>query len=214
MMNQTARLIPSETWLPATWDEYLNALDDPQHKKSKGYYSNGRMRLEMQQAVGFDHSKDHSVISLAINLYGILKPIAFAELDNCSFRKSGYAEFQPDLAYYVGTKATVIPSGTNIVNLDQYPVPDLVIEVAKSSLLDDRTVKRVLYEDMGIAEYWIINVEIAEIIAYQITDRGSLRIDDSLVLPGLAIAILTQALQQSRTLDQSQVGAWLMAQFQ
>jgi hypothetical protein len=34
------------------------------------------------------------------------------------------------------------------------------------------------------------------------------------VLPGLAIAILTQALQQSRTLDQSQVGAWLMAQFQ
>jgi Uma2 family endonuclease len=213
-MNQTTLLIPSDTWIPATWEDYLRALEDPNHEKSKGYYSNGRMRLEMQQAVGFDHSQDHGVISGAIYLYGILKGIAFTALDNCSFRKSGYAEFQPDLAYYVGTNAKVIPSGTNIVNLDQYPVPDLVIEVAKSSLLDDRTVKRVLYEDMGIAEYWIVNVETAEIVAYQMSDRGSHQIDDSLIFPGLAISILNQALQQSRTLDQSQVGAWLMAQFQ
>ncbi len=213
-MNQTASLIPSDTWISATWDEYLRALADPLHEKSKGYYSNGRMRLEMQQAVGFDHSQDHGVIAGAIYLYGILKGIAFTALDNCSFRKSGYAEFQPDLAYYVGAKAKAIPSGTNIVNLDQYPGPDLVIEVAKSSWLDDRTVKRVLYEDIGIAEYWIVNVEIAAIMAYQMRDRGSHQIDSSLIFPGLAISTLNQALQQSRTLDQSQVGAWLMAQFQ
>ena len=213
-MNQTALLIPSDNWISATWNDYLHVVADPIHKNSKGYYSNGRMRLEMQQAIGFDHSQDHSVISLAINLYGILKTIAFTELDNCSFRKSGYAEFQPDLAYYVGAKAKVIPSGTNIVPLDQYPVPDLVIEVAKSSLLDDRTVKRILYEDMGIAEYWIVKVETAEIVAYQMSDRGSHQIDHSFIFPGLAISILNQALQQSRTLDQSQVGAWLMAQFQ
>jgi Uma2 family endonuclease len=213
-MNPSSILTASDTWLPATWDEYLRALDDPAHAKSKGYYSHGRMRLEMQLSVGFDHSRDHGIIAFAINLYGMLKGIPFTFLDNCSFRKTGNAEFQPDLAYYVGDQANVIPSGTDVVNLDQYPVPDLVVEVAKSSLLDDRTVKRVLYEEMGIAEYWIVKVETAEVLAYQMNDRGSQRIDVSLMFPGLEIATLDQALQRSRSQDQSQVGAWLMAQFQ
>ncbi len=212
-MSPPSTLIASDTWVPATWNEYLSALDDSAHVKSKGYYSHGRMRLEMQLSVGFDHSKDHSVISLAVNLYSILKAIAFRELDSCSFRKTGYVEFQPDLAYYVGNKATAIPSGTDVVSLEEYPVPDLVVEVAKSSLLDDRTVKRVLYEEVGIAEYWIVKVETAEVLAYQMSDRGSQRIDISLIFPGLEIATLDQALQRSRSQDQSQVGAWLMGLF-
>ncbi len=213
-MNPLSNLIASDTWVPATWNEYLSALDDPTHAKSKGYYSNGRMRLEMQFSVGFDHSTNHSVISLAVNLFSILKAIAFKELDNCSFRKTGYVEFQPDLAYYMGTKATAIPRNTDLVNREEYPVPDLVVEVAKSSLFDDRTVKRVLYEDVGIAEYWIVNVETSEVMAYQMSDRGSQRIDASVMFPGLEIATLDQALQRSRNQAQSQVGAWLMAQFQ
>ncbi|MCT7968083.1 Uma2 family endonuclease [Laspinema sp. D1] len=213
-MNPLSNLIASDTWVPATWKEYLSALDDPAHAKSKGYYSNGRMRLEMQLSVGYDHSKNHSVISLAVNLYSILKAIAFRELNHCSFRKTGHVEFQPDLAYYIGTKATAIPSSTDFVNREEYPVPDLVVEVAKSSLLDDRTVKRVLYEEVGIAEYWIVNVETSEVMAYQMSDRGSQRIDASVMFPGLEIATLDQALQRSRNQDQSQVGAWLMAQFQ
>ena len=32
-------------------------------------------------------------------------------------------------------RAQAIPSGTGIVNLDEYPAPNLVIEVAKTSLL-------------------------------------------------------------------------------
>ncbi len=213
-MSPASTLIASDTWVPATWDEYLSALDDPAHVKSKGYYSNGRMRLEMQLSIGFDHSKDRSTISLAVNLYGILKGIPFTILDNCSFRKTGYVEFQPDLACYVGPKATAIPNGTDVVSLEEYPVPDLVVEVAKSSLLDDRTVKRVLYEEVGIAEYWIVKVETAEVLAYQMSDRGSQRIDTSLIFPGLEIATLDQALQLSRSQDQSQVGAWLMGLFQ
>ncbi|WP_233258402.1 Uma2 family endonuclease [[Phormidium] sp. ETS-05] len=106
-MDKLSTLIASDTWVPATWEEYLSALDDPNYAKSKGYYSNGRMRLEMQLSVGFDHCTNHGLIALAINLYGILKRIPFTGLNNCSFRKTGDVEFQPDLAYYVGTKADV-----------------------------------------------------------------------------------------------------------
>ena len=54
----------------------------------------------------------------------------------------------------------------------------------------------------------------AQVLAYQMSDRGSLRIDSSLIFPGLDIALLNETLQRSRHQDQSQVGAWLMAQFQ
>ncbi len=43
---------------------------------------------------------------------------------------------------------------------------------------------------------------------------GSQRIDASLVLPGLNMAVLAEALQRSRQTDYSTVGNWLMQQFQ
>jgi hypothetical protein len=46
------------------------------------------------------------------------------------------------------------------------------------------------------------------------TSRGSKRIDISLVLPELSIATITEALNLSKEQDQSQIGKWLMSQFQ
>ncbi|MEH2209708.1 hypothetical protein [Nostoc sp.] len=47
-----------------------------------------------------------------------------------------------------------------------------------------------------------------------IADRGSKRIQESQVLPGLVIAILEEALRRSREISQSEVCAWLLSQFQ
>jgi Putative restriction endonuclease len=74
--------------------------------------------------------------------------------------------------------------------------------------------KRSLYEDIGIQEYGVVNVGRSTIIAYRIGDRGSHRIDASIVLPGLPLAVLEAALNQGKTLDQSAIGAGLMQQFQ
>ncbi len=89
-----------------------------------------------------------------------------------------------------------------------------MIEIAKTSLLDDLGTKRSLYEELGIAEYWVVDVQNAEIIAYAIADQGSKRIQESQVLPGLVIAILEEALRRSREMNQSEVCAWLLSQFQ
>jgi Uma2 family endonuclease len=101
-----------------------------------------------------------------------------------------------------------------VVDLTRYPAPDLAVEIAVSSLLDDQGNKRALYEDLGVAEYWVVDVEAAQMLAYAVGNRGSQRIDDSQVLPGLSMAVLEAALQRSRQQDQAQVGAWLLAQFQ
>jgi len=67
---------------------------------------------------------------------------------------------------------------------------------------------------MGISEYWVVDVQNSQVYAFEIFDRGSKRIDTSLVLPELSIETIATALTLSREQDQSQIGKWLMNQFQ
>ena len=118
------------------------------------------------------------------------------------------------MSYYIGENANVIPYGTSIINLDIYPRSNLIIEVANTSLADDKGEKRLMYEEMGVQEYWIVDVQNVLVIAFAIENGGSKRISQSQLLPGLSISLLNEAFQQTRQMDQGQVYAWLLAQFQ
>lgn len=212
MQDLQARFI-TDTWIATSWDDYVHILEDPRYEKAKGYYYKEHMRLEMLP-VGFEHGNDHVVIIFAVNLFTAMMGIPSTGLDTTTFRKTGMRDCQPDVSYYLGRNAKAIPRGTGIVDLDRYPAPNLVIEVAKSSLLDDVGAKRSLYEELGVAEYWVVDVQNAQVLAYAMADQGSKRTQGSLVLPGLTMSVLEEALRRSRETDQSQVGSWLLAQFQ
>ena len=206
--------LPTDIWVVATWEEFIAMADDPAYSKAKCYYRNGQMMIETM-SVGPDHSRDNAIALLAINLFCTIKGIAVNGLDNCSYRKTGVRECQPDVSYYIGERAQLAPSGSSIASLDVTAPPDLVIEVADSTLADDIGEKRLLYEELKVAEYWVVDVQKSQIIAFAIiADNGSRRIVKSEVLPGLTIAVLEEALQRSRTENQAQVGAWLVAPFQ
>ena len=100
------------------------------------------------------------------------------------------------------------------MNLDLFPPPDLVIEIAKTSLADDIGAKRLLYEDLQVKEYWVWDVEKVQVLAFAIENHGSRRITESLVLTGLAIGLVQEALQRTRQINQSAVIAWVLTQFQ
>jgi Uma2 family endonuclease len=212
-MSKTQTKLLTETWVNATWNEYLKAISDPAYAKAKGYYHNGRMRLEMSP-LGNPHSRDHFIVIAAIALFAGIRNIDLDGHDNCTYRKTGYEEVQPDASFYLGTNAETIPWEATIIDLDIYPPPDLVIEVAYSSLSDDKGEKRLLYEDLGVREYWIIDVPNAQIIAFAIQDRGSHRIFHSQVLAGSEISLLEEALRRSREMNHGKVSAWLLSQWQ
>ena len=65
-----------------------------------------------------------------------------------------------------------------------------------------------------MGEYWIVDVQNLKIIAFAMVDGGSKQIRESIVLPGLKITLLDQALQRSRNMNQRLVRAWLMEKFQ
>lgn len=212
-MVATAKQFVTDTWITASWDEYIEKIEHPACAKAKGYYHNDKYRIEITP-IGNDHSKDHSNIHTATSLFAITKSVAIDIRDNCSYRKTGSKEFQPDLSCYVGENANAIPWGVGVVNLDEYAAPDLVIEVSNTSLSDDLGEKRLLYEDLQIREYWVVDVQNVKVIAFAIKDGGSKRITESQVLTGLKIEILTEALQRSRNSNHTEVGSWLMQQFQ
>jgi Uma2 family endonuclease len=212
-MSELQTKLPTDTWLVATWDEYIQAIEDPAYEKAKCYYHNGQLRIEMTP-LGHDHSRDHTIILFAVNLFATIEGIDLNGMDNCTFRKTGVKDCQPDVAYYLGENADVIPWGTSIIDLDSYPPPDLVIEVANTSLADDKGEKRLLYEDLKVTEYWIVDVQNIQLIAFAIADGGSRRLTQSQVLPNLTIPLLEEALRSTRQMNQAQVGAWLLDQFQ
>jgi len=121
---------------------------------------------------------------------------------------------QPDLSYYIGDRVAIVPRGTNIIDLDRYPPPDLAIELGKTTLADDLGRKRILYEDLEIPEYWVTDVQQAEVTAFSINNNGSRRITESQVLPGFSMALLAEALKRNLAGNQSRVVTWLLAQFQ
>ncbi len=212
-MNKTQTQLSTDTWIRATWQEYIQTIDDPIYETAKSYYNNGKFRIEMSP-LGYKHGRDHALIITAINLFAGAKNINVNCIDNCTYRKTGFREAQPDISYYIGENADVIPPETSIIDLDIYPPPNLVIEIANTSLADDLGEKRLLYEAVNVAEYWIVDVQKVEIIAFAIANGGSQRINQSQVLPGLAISFLEEVLQRTRQENQIPIYTWLFNQFQ
>ena len=58
---------PNETWINATWDDYLQAENNPDYDNSKFYYYQGQLNIQMSP-LGNDHASDHSMINYGINL--------------------------------------------------------------------------------------------------------------------------------------------------
>ncbi len=207
------QVLETDTWGKATWEEFLAFADDSTWEKGKFYYYEQYMRVEMSP-VGPLHARHNSIIPYVVILFATLRNIRVVQFANASFRKAGIREFQPDLAYYIGADLRVPPDDSNsVVDLNIYDPPSLVVEIGASSFNDDLGEKRLLYESAGIREYWVDRANTREIFAFAINGKSSGRIENSLVLPGLEIALIEEALNRSLTQDDGEINRWLIQTF-
>ena len=207
-LNQS--IIP-KGWISATWEDFLQISQAISNDKAKFYYFQGSYYSEM--GVGADHAFVNTVVIILISLYCMKRNILAKGYTNCSYRKVGIRECQPDISYYVGDRTQDAPQSSAIVDLDENLPPDIVIEIADTSLGYDLGAKRLLYEEVRVGEYWVIDVQNMKITAFRILQGlGSERITESSVLGGLHLSLLEEALQRSREMDNSQVGSWFMEQ--
>jgi len=207
------QVLETDIWVKATWEEFLNFAENSAWEKGKFYYYQEHMRVEMSP-VGPLHARHNSIVSRVVNFYTAFRNIRVIELINASFRKTGIGEFQPDLAYYIGSDLRVPSNDSNSpVDFDEYDPPNLVIEIGASSFNDDLGSKRLLYENAGISEYWVERANTREVFAFAINGGGSGRIQESRVLPGLEIRLVEDALNRSQTQDDGEINRWLIQTF-
>lgn len=213
--------IETDAWIPAGWAEYEALWDGDSDRggissdleKARCYYDSGWMRIEMA-ALGPWHGRDNSIVSKVVSLFATLRMIRMVELTNTSFRKVGEREGQPDIAFYLGATFKLPPQNNQPVDIERYGAPHLVIEIASTTLGDDLGRKRLLYERLGVQEYWVVNVATSEVLAFAVEQGGSREIRDSQVLPGLVLSTVEEAMGRSATEDDGAIARWLLQIFQ
>ncbi len=204
--------LATDTWVKASWEEFIALAEDPAYIDGRFYYHQGLLRIEMSP-LGPRHGRQNSIISKAVSLFATIKNVRIVEFANTSFRKAGIGEFQPDLAFYIGSGLRVPPQTDAPIDLEQYDPPTLVIEMGSVSVSDDLGRKRLLYEQSGVEEYWVNDLNIEEVIAFAIADGRSGRVSKSLVLPDLAIALVEEAIKRSHLEDDTKINLWLLKTF-
>jgi Uma2 family endonuclease len=214
MVNPASILqtVQSDTWVEASWEDFLSFADDPTLAGGRFYYDQGYMRIEMSP-LGSLHGQDNTILSTLILLYATLKNIPIKGLTNTSFRKARVREAQPDLTFYIGENFIFPPRTNSPVNLNEVDPPTLVVEIAASSLEDALDRKRALYQRLGVQEYWVVDVNAGKVMTFALSLTEATSIESSQVLPGLKLAIVEEALQRSQTEDDGAVSRWLIAVF-
>ncbi|MEL7071754.1 MAG: Uma2 family endonuclease [Cyanobacteria bacterium J06581_3] len=207
--------VATNVWVTATWEEFTTIKDDPKYDESiatKFYFDDGQMRIE-DMGIGSAHGQDNSILASAISLYGTLKDLNYVTFTGSSFQKIGERECQPDLAYYIDKDIQRPVKNNQPVSVDTYGPPTLAIEISASTLGDDLGKKRLLYERLNVQEYWVVDVEASEVIAFKVDNGGSHQIQTSMVLPNLNMSIIEEALERSKTEDDGAINRWLLKHF-
>jgi Uma2 family endonuclease len=204
--------VVTDDWVKASWDEFMALTDKLEYENARFYYDDGCMRIEMA-AVGPIHGRDNSVVARAVSLFATVRNIRIVEYADTSFRKTGIRACQPDSSFYIGVDFQLPPRTNSPVDVDQYEPPTMAIEIASTSLNDDLGRKRLLYERLGVQEYWVVDVDGGEVIAFEVFDGGSRQIQTSKVLTGLTIATIEEALKRSQTEEDGTLNRWLLQTF-
>ncbi|HIK45400.1 MAG TPA: Uma2 family endonuclease [Leptolyngbyaceae cyanobacterium M65_K2018_010] len=204
--------IVTDEWVRATWEEYEALLASGVPQEARCYFDHGWIRVEMSP-LGALHGRENSIVSTLVVLYATLTGLRMVELTNTTFRKTGLQDAQPDIAFYVGQGFDLPPRDNRPIDVLTHGAPQLVIEIASTTLNDDLGKKRLLYERLGSAEYWVVDVQAAQVIAFEIADRRSGQITESQALPGLAMTTLEMALERSQHEDDATITRWLLDLF-
>lgn len=201
-----------EGWLAGAWTDFRQQADRPESAAARCFYHDGWFLIDMSP-VGPLHARDNGLLMAIVWFYAVQRGIRINSYVNASFQKPGEREAQPDIAFYLGDDRRLPPANNAIVDLNQYAPPTLVIEIAASSLNTDLGFKRLLYEQLGTQEYWVVDSVQSQVMAFGIDQGRSGMIETSAVLPNLSIALVSAALQRSQQESQGETLQWLTQQW-
>lgn len=201
-------------WKSATWDDYLGYRDDPTIERVKLFFYNNKLFAEMG-GEGINHSKFSDLLILMIAFWSLKYPDqVFCSFSRCQIEKPKSKAGAPDLVLYIGDDYPRWDEGERrYINLEYHRVPNLVGEVSDTTLATDLDEKKHLYAELGITEYWVIDVRGKRIIAFILQENNTYKeIEQSIALTGLPIKVVEQTIKRLEQESNVNAANWFAQQ--
>jgi Uma2 family endonuclease len=183
-------------WQPAAWEDYVACRDDLSLERVRLFFNQGYFWIDMGSE-GINHARVNELFTLLIFAwFSRFTDMKADLLGGCLLEKPKKQAASPDLVLYLGEEVPRWQSGEpRRIDLEQWRVPELVGEVSDTTLADDLDEKKKLYADLGIPEYWVVNVSGKQVLAFLLQENGKYQqCSHSIALNGLEIALLERAL--------------------
>ncbi|MFM7602979.1 MAG: Uma2 family endonuclease [Pseudanabaena sp.] len=205
---------PQPTWQQATWDDYVKLRDDEQGDRYRLFFDTQKLWIEMG-AEGINHVKFGDLFAMLLLVCATKFPdIKLSTFGGCQMEKKGTRAVAPDIVVYVGDDTPTWKIGqSRFIDLEQWRSPDLVGEIADTTLAIDLDEKKRVYAELDISEYWVIDVRAYRLFAFKLDENGVYeQCEVSQVLPDLAISLLEKTLEQLTTKTNTEAAIWFSQQ--
>ena len=198
----------------ATWNDYIMLRESEADDWRKIAFYNGHLWADMGTE-GPGHSGFSDLMTIIFGFWAYLhSDIVFQSYGRCLMDLPETHACAPDLVLYKGEDIPKWKSGEpRRIDLKRHRVPDLVGEIADTSLSLDLDEQKRLYASLGISEYWVIDVKGARLFAFKLMESGQYEpIAISQILEGLPIDLLEQTLERLSEETNTAAANWFMKQ--
>lgn len=200
----------------ATWQDYVSLRDREDCDWRKIAFDRGWLWVDMGKE-GLNHACFSDLLTAIFFVWSFFHPKPVIQsLGRCLIEKPETQACAPDLVLYKGENIPRWnPGEPRCLDLTRHRLPDLVGEIADTTLSLDLDEQKRLYASLGIAEYWVIDVKGARLFAFGLTAAGVYEaIAVSQVLEGLPIELVAQTLERLTDETNTAAANWFMQQLQ
>ncbi|MCT7965313.1 Uma2 family endonuclease [Laspinema sp. D1] len=200
----------------ATWQDYMAIRDNRDIDWQKISFHQGWLWVDMGKE-GPNHASLSDLMTMIFGFWVLLHPeFVLQSYGRCVIERPDTHACAPDLVLYKGDNIPRWqPGEPRRIDLRRHRLPDLVGEIADTSLTLDLDEQKQLYASLGISEYWVVDVKGLRIFAFGLTPLGHYEaIAQSEVLTGVAIALLEQTLERLNTETNTAAASWVFQQLQ
>ena len=180
------------------WETYESLLADMQDSHAAQFaYDRGVLEI---MAPSYEHDNLKHIIAVLVEVLAGELEIDIEGGGSTTFRRQDLARgFEPDECFYIQHAERV--RGKKQIDLAQDPPPDLIIEI---DITSPSLNKFLIFAALGIPEVW--RHDGARVAIFTLVDDDYVERAESVVLPKVTSAILTELIDAGRQLKRP---AWL-----
>ncbi|NEP63276.1 MAG: Uma2 family endonuclease [Symploca sp. SIO2G7] len=209
------RLSTLPIWKQASWEEYVTSRDRLAPNQYRLFFHQGYLLITDMGWEGINHATICDLFTALLYVWFSVHIAQVASsLGRCLIEKDRETAGAPDLVLYLGDDyPRWQPGQPRRIDLSQWRAPDLVGEIADTTLASDLDEKKRLYASLGIAEYWVIDVRGSRVFAFALDANGQYQLTEaSQALQGLPIELLEQTIAKLESDSNITAAQWFNQQ--